>query len=1353
VDLLAHRGQLQLLVQTGASSFSVGSAAFNPALNTWHHLAVTRSGSLFSFYVDGALVSTGSSSTPIPAITAPLTIGESENTFFMGGLEDEVTIYSRALSAGEIDTIYVEGSGGKCGPSLAPFILTQPQGQTVFAGSNVTLGVSAGGSPSLAYQWEYNGTNISTNANPTAIDATLVLNNAQPAQSGNYSVTVSNPAGATNSAAAALAVLNPETCLPAPAGIVSWWKAEGDATDAFGDNNGSLQNGAGFAAGEVGMAFAFANGPGYIQVPDSPSLNFGANDFTIELWANFPSLTVSRALIAKDNGPGAQNKWIFWLNGGQLQFLIGTGATSVSLGTGALNVAPNTWHHLAVTRSGSLFSFYVDGALISTGSSSAPVPAITAPLTIGAAEGGNFMGGLEDEVTIYGRALGATEIQTIYREGSVGKCGTPLAPFIVAQPVGETVFAGTAATLGVSAGGSPPLNYQWQLDGANIPPGTNPTSGSAELMLTDLQPGQSGNYSVVVSNAGGSTNSAVAAVTVLSPGSCLPPPSGIISTWKGEGTAADSAGANNGALSGTAGYAAGEVGAAFSFTNGNGYVQVPDSPGLNFGGNDFSIELWANFTSLSGNRALIAKDNGGGSQNKWVFWLSNGQLQFLIGTGASSVTFGTGGFNPALNTWHHLAVTRSGSLFSLYADGTLVSTGSSITPVPAITAPLTIGEAENSAFMGGLEDEVTIYGRALDAGEIQSIYEAGSYGKCGPQTPPIVITQPQNQSVFTGTTVDLGVLASGTEPLAYQWQVNGTNISAADNPSAATATLVLTNAQPDESGGYSVLVSNGVGSTNSATAQLVVRDQDSCSVPPGVVSWWTAEGNANDSAGSNPGTLEGGTGFAPGEVGQAFDFRNGTGYVQVPDSPSLNFGGNDFSIELWANFTSLGGSRALIAKDNGPGANNKWIFWLNGGQLQFLIQTGQSGVSVGSAAFNPALNTWHHLAVNRSGSLFSFYLDGALVSTGTSSTPIPAITAPLTIGQAEGLYFMGGLEDEVTIYARALSPTEVQSIYLAGTAGKCAPLMAPILVTQPQAGSVFAGATADFSVVAGGSPPLGYQWQFNGTSITNATNATLILTDAQPGESGNYSVTVFNAAGSTNSVSVPLTVNIANCVTPPAGIVGWWQGEGNALDSASTNHGTLINGVGFTNGLVGQAFSFNGINQYVDVPNSASLNPTNSVTLEAWINPAQFPPSSPIIKKAGQGPGGPDGYTLELGNSSGVLFGVYVNGAWVDTVAALVPLNQWTHVAGVYDGTNLYAYVNGKLAAGPVHAPGTIAPSGNDLNIGHDASNPSRYFNGLIDEATVYSSALSAAQILAIYNANYAGKCPIPLPPSIALQP
>jgi hypothetical protein len=109
---------------------------------------------------------------------------------------------------------------------------------------------------------------------------------------------------------------------------------------------------------------------------------------------------------------------------------------------------------------------------------------------------------------------------------------------------------------------------------------------------------------------------------------------------------------------------------------------------------------------------------------------------------------------------------------------------------------------------------------------------------------------------------------------------------------------MLTNVQFDQAGNYAVLVTNALGSVISSNAVLMVVP---CTpAPSGLVSWWRAEGNANDSIGTNNGTPTGGITYTNGEVGQAFVFNNTTSYIPVPASPGLNVGTNNgFTIEGW----------------------------------------------------------------------------------------------------------------------------------------------------------------------------------------------------------------------------------------------------------------------------------------------------------------------------------------------------------------------------------------------------------------------------------------------------------------------
>jgi hypothetical protein len=140
--------------------------------------------------------------------------------------------------------------------------------------------------------------------------------------------------------------------------------------------------------------------------------------------------------------------------------------------------------------------------------------------------------------------------------------------------------------------------------------------------------------------------------------------------------------------------------------------------------------------------------------------------------------------------------------------------------VMTTSTPMTIGgELTGPWNFVGRIDELSYYSRALSSGEIQSIYNARSQGKCSAPTAPYVITQPQSQTVLLGGHASFNVVTSGSVPLSYQWQFNGTNLNGATN-----SALNLLNLQFADGGIYSVLVSNASGPTvTSSNAVLTVN--------------------------------------------------------------------------------------------------------------------------------------------------------------------------------------------------------------------------------------------------------------------------------------------------------------------------------------------------------------------------------------------------------------------------------------------------------------------------------------------------------------------------------------------------
>lgn len=250
------------------------------------------------------------------------------------------------------------------------------------------------------------------------------------------------------------------------------------------------------------------------------------------------------------------------------------------------------------------------------------------------------------------------------------------------------------------------------------------------------------------------------AITVArAPTACIVPPSGMVSWWTGDGNSNDVIGNNNGIMQNGASFAAGKVDQAFSFDGVNAVMQVPNNSSWNFGMNEFTIDTWVKFNSISGYPVFVAHDEGAANTNKWIFWLDNGKLEFhTYDTVNAYYITSNAVFTPTLGQWYHVALTRSGNIYRFYVNGNQNGTDQiSNNPVPVSNALLTIGKAEAIPSLNGYLDEVEILSRALSPIEIQSLYNAGSYGKCKttpeptPSPTPVPTPTPEPTPVPTPT--------------------------------------------------------------------------------------------------------------------------------------------------------------------------------------------------------------------------------------------------------------------------------------------------------------------------------------------------------------------------------------------------------------------------------------------------------------------------------------------------------------------------------------------------------------------------------------------------------------------------
>jgi hypothetical protein len=213
------------------------------------------------------------------------------------------------------------------------------------------------------------------------------------------------------------------------------------------------------------------------------------------------------------------------------------------------------------------------------------------------------------------------------------------------------------------------------------------------------------------------------------------PPSGLVDWWTGDGnnptTAPDIAGTNAGALSGGVTYAPGEVGNAFSFngaSNRTNYVNIPDAPSLN--STTGTWDFWVKTTQSGSFVGFVGKADANTSLNGLIMQMDPTGLPRLEIKNASQTTLLTGTTHLNDGQWHNFALSfQSGGPMVMYVDGQVQATGTA--PVFTFNPnPMRFGTQLDTfwAPYNGLLDEVQIYNKVLPAGDIQSIFNAGSAG-------------------------------------------------------------------------------------------------------------------------------------------------------------------------------------------------------------------------------------------------------------------------------------------------------------------------------------------------------------------------------------------------------------------------------------------------------------------------------------------------------------------------------------------------------------------------------------------------------------------------------------------------
>ena len=829
-----------------------------------------------------------------------------------------------------------------------------------------------------------------------------------------------------------------------PPGMIAFWRGEADASDLIGGHDGGFFSGTMVVgpsitpSGKVGKAFNF-DGAVFVQVPDSAALR--PAQVTVEAWV-FPTLLSGsyQTVIARGSSGSEDDTWFLGILNGQPQFWT---FPSNDL-TAPVTIPLNQWTHLAASFDGSTKRLYVNGAQVASEGGLGPLfydPSPTVPVTIGSdwgfgASSARFTGHI-DEVSIYNRALASNEIADIYNADRLGKIVTK--PYFTSSSQLPDAVLGASYSFKLTAVlGAAPLTFS---SVGPLPPGISLSAAGAISSTAPLSDAGIFDFTARATDAADKFTDELCILRVRGP---IPPPPDLVAWWRGQTDASDLIGGHNGAffsgttVTGPSITPSGKVGKAFNF-DGTVFVRVPDSAALRPA--EVTVEAWVFPTLLSGTaQTVISRGSSTNENDTWFLGIINGQPHFFTWPGSDLPA----PFSISLNQWTHLTASFDGSTKRLYVNGVQVASLGGFGALfydPSPTVPVTIGSdwgfgATDDRFTGRV-DEVCLYRRALSDAEVFSIAEAGSAGKstAGPyvtspsQLPFAIVGRPYSQKLTS---------VRGTSPIVFSLP------SGSVLPAGLGLAAGVLGGTPTSPGGSTFTVRATDAAGLFCDQPCTLRVFQSVDAPAGLIGWWKAEGNALDSSGGgHDGAPTSTVAFAPGEMGQAFVLNGTDAFIEIPDGPALR--PTSLSLEAWVNFDTVSVTRVIFAKPVGAGTSDSFALWLQDGALNGVVG-GPAGL-VPILTPNPPLpqlvpNHWYHVAYtfDNNGHQHALYIDGAPVASAAVTTSIGYDSQPLLLGRdAENgvpSFFLQGRIDEAAIYRRALSGSEIASIYLAGPAGK-----------------------------------------------------------------------------------------------------------------------------------------------------------------------------------------------------------------------------------------------------------------------------------------------------------------------------
>ena len=619
---------------------------------------------------------------------------------------------------------------------LPPRLTRQPASSKFYSGRTAQVSAKAAGSTNLVYQWLKYGTNLVNNLKYSGVlTDTLIISNTALADSGSYSLQVSNLAGSTNSSAALISVISAP---PPGAGYeyaiitnnpIAYWRLN-EAVDP--STNPPAYDFLGGGVGVYGSAALKANGP---QSPAFPG--FEATNAAMQTTEFNADSVVTLSPLYLNTNTVTFTAWIYPI-GAQQEFagLIWShaGSTASGLAYGSHYSTPSSVGQLSYTWNlGATWSF-VSGLTIPSDQWSfvalmiSPTNGVLylgtgGPLTsaVNAVAHENELwngpgvigidplyspervfNGVIDEVAVFKRSLTLDQINTLYNIGRGIVQAVPPS-FTGEPPTSQVVYAGRTVRFRSPADGSAPLVYRWRMNGTNISDnGIISGAASETLTISNVSAANVGTYTVVVTNSAGAITSAPPATLALASPGGKPYEQAVLSAnpvsyWRlnDSGDPSTNAPAFDfwGGFAGT--YGVGSMNAFNAivgpqppdfagFETNNAALNAPLStgqswatvPALNLNTNTVTITLWMNpsFDPVQDFAGLFFSRDGSASVNGvGLRYYTNSDLGYVWNLGSTETSQHDTGLKPPPNQWSFVAlvIDPAKAVFYLYNTNAL----------------------------------------------------------------------------------------------------------------------------------------------------------------------------------------------------------------------------------------------------------------------------------------------------------------------------------------------------------------------------------------------------------------------------------------------------------------------------------------------------------------------------------------------------------------------------------------------------------------------------------------------------------------------------------------------------------